>query len=151
MRLRPSPAVEAMGTVAVAFLIVLAWHMVFPPLGGDILTTASVISALFLFPMFTFQLVIGFFVRAWGKVERFAIAVGIGLVLGVVFYILGLRQAPYAAIIYNGALLLSLLANVVGLALTIFLIVDDNKVNLSKSQYVVNPVVPSKSKRKKKK
>ena len=146
MRLRPSPLVEAASTFAVSFLIVLGWYTFFHPQGTDIGSMATYAAMLVMFPIFTVIAIAGFIVRSRNALQRFVVSSVIALLLSLVAALL---EANWGAVWY-GTCLLVFIATVVALAVTYRFVIDDSKVKLSNTQYSSNPVVSSKSKRKKK-
>jgi hypothetical protein len=145
-----------MATVAISFLFVFAWFAIFPVQGFPQLSTYSVL--LFLFPIFTIQLIGGLFARNLNRFRRFIVMIGLaGLAtLGFVLFFGTLNPnivrngAMSIGLAFQTAALVVFFAVVAAAAITQFVIVSDEKVKLSGSQYSQNPAVPSKSKRKKK-
>ena len=158
MRLRPSPLTEAASTFAISFLIVLGWYAFVRPAGSDVASMASTAAILVMFPIFTASTLVGFAIRSNKALKRFLYNSGITLFWTIGASLLFWNGATAkrtfmtleAAHILVGACMLVLVANLMALAVTYRFVIDDNKVKLTKTQYSSNPVVSSKSKRKKK-
>lgn len=158
MRLRPSPLTEAASTFAIAFLIVLVWYVFKHPASTDAGSMASTAAVLIMFPIFTAMTLIGFAIRARKSLTRFLCNLGLTVFWTVgasLMFWNGANSRPTsasleAAHVLIGACTLVLIANLVALAVTYRFVIDDNKVKLTRTQYSSNPVVSSKSKRKKK-
>jgi hypothetical protein len=158
MRLRPSPLVEAASTFALSFLLVLGWYAFSRPAGIDIGSIATSVAILVMFPIFTAMTLVGFAIRSRNAVQRFVFGAAIALVWSVASAILFWQSAnanPSAenlawGQVWVGCSILVFVSTTLALAITFRFIVDDNKVRLSNTQYSSNPVVSSKSKRKKK-
>lgn len=159
MRLRPSPVVEAAGTIAIAYLLVLVWCAITLPAGGDLLATAATPTILYLIPIFIAQTLVGLAVRNAPKLQRFWVLGGVNVFFsaGFAWFFWAVANqaktnigANSAAILISGALVVGV-SNLIGLAITERFLIDESKTTLTKTQYVSSPTVASKSKTRKKK
>ena len=159
MRLRPSPVVEAAATIAIAYLLVLAWCAITLPVGGDLLAKAATPTILYLIPIFIAQTLVGLAVRNSAKIQRFWVlaAVNVFFSAGFAWFFWSVSNqaktnigAQNASILISGAIVVGV-SNLVGLAVTERFIIDEGKSRLTKTQYVSSPTVATKSKPRKKK
>ncbi len=159
MRLRPSPVVESAGTIAIAYLLLLAWCWATLPAGADLLSRATTPTVLYLFPIFTAQTLLGLAVRNQAKLRRFLALAAINVVFsaGFAWFFWSTSNqaqtdtgAMRAGELVTGALVVGI-SNLIGLAIAEGLLVDDGKTRLTSSQYVSSPSVSSKSKTRRKK
>lgn len=156
MRLRPGPVVEAMATVALSFLFIFGWFALMPVTGFPQLATYSVL--LFLFPIFTVQLIGGLFVRTKPRNFRFLVLAGLAVLptLGFLMFFGSINPnivnngALSIGAAFQGAAIVVLVSILLALAITEYLVISDEKTKLSGSQYTQNPSVSPRSKRKKK-
>jgi hypothetical protein len=159
MRLRPSPVVESAGTIAIAYLLVLAWCWATLANGEDLLTKATTPTVLYLFPIFTAQTLVGFAVRNQNKLPRFWALAATNMLLSAGFAGFFWATATQAQStsgatrsedLVTSAIVVGL-SNLVALAITERFLVGDGTPRLSNTQYVSNPSVSSKSKTRRKK
>lgn len=156
MHLRPGPVVEAMSTVALSFLLIFGWYAILPVKGFPQLATYSVL--LFLFPIFTVQLIGGLFIRNKPRNTRLSVLAGLAALatLGFLMFFGSINPnvvnngAMSLGAAFQGGALVVFGSILIGLVITEYLIVSDEKTKLTGSQYSQNPSVTNRSKRKKK-
>ncbi len=159
MRLRPSPQVEAAATIGIAYLIVVAWCAITLPSGGDLMAMAATPTVLYMIPIFIAQTLVGLAVRNSAKLQRYLVlaAVNVFFSAGFAWFFWAAANqaktnigASSATILVSGAILVGI-SNLIGLTITEWLLIDESKTRLSKTQYVSSPTVAAKSKTRKKK
>jgi hypothetical protein len=159
MRFKSSPLVEASASFALAFLVVIAWLAIDRSIATDVIAGASNIAFLFMFPVFTGWALVGLLVRDrlhWFRAVA-NLAVSLVMTFAISFLVIPpqeqLSDPKIAAVTEQNirGLIVALIANLIGGALTYLVFIQREKDKKNSSAYrVINTSATSGSKRKKK-